>query len=458
MWQATELDPRDGPVSEQVAALVVRHVERGALSAGSSLPSERDLARRLGVSRVTIVRALAALRARGVVATRHGSGSVIAPTDRLLDPVAPTAPRGGNTHHLDLRFGTTAAPHEVEEAAARVAGGGLRAAMATDGPPAGGSPGLRAALAERLTGEGVPTLPTQLTLTSGAAAGLDLVLQALAVGPGVALTESPTYPTAIACLRRHRLEVVGWPAGATGWDLDQLAHLVRRTRAKVIYVQPDNHNPTGLSIPAARRPELGELLRRTGVTLIVDETLRPLWFEDSPQPPPVGRQPGVISISSLSKTVWGGLRVGWVRASQDVTRRLHRLPSAAFLAPSAFDELLAAEILDELAAIVGRRRRILHANLGTLAEAIAAGDDVTWDPPSGGMTAWLELASDDASAVATEAGRRGLLVTPGALFTPDSSDRRHLRVPFTPSPGQLVSAMALLREAMVASRVGAGTS
>jgi len=441
-------------MAEQVAALVVRNVERGALSAGSSIPSERELARRLGVSRVTVVRALALLRSRGVVATRHGSGSVIAPTDRLLDRVAPSAPPGTATGHLDLRFGTTAAPREVEDAAARVAGEGLRAAMATDGPPAGGSATLRALLAQRLTAEGVPTLPTQLTLTSGAAAGLDLVLQALALGRGAALTESPTYPTAISCLRRHRLEVVGWPAGASGWDIDQLAHLVRRVGPRVMYVQPDNHNPTGLSIAAARRSELVELLRRNRVTLIVDETLRPLWFEDSPQPPALGRHPGVVSINSLSKTVWGGLRLGWVRASQELTRRLHRLPSASFLAPSALDELLAAEILDELAAIVQRRRRILHDNLGTLSDAVDAIEEVAWHPPSGGMTAWLELTRDDSGAVASTASERGLLLTPGAVFTPDNSDRRHLRVPFTPPPGQLVSAVALLREAMVASRAG----
>ena len=454
MWQVAELDPRDGRVTEQVAALVERHIDRGELSVGSVLPSERELARRLGVSRVTVVRALGLLRSRGVVVTRHGSGSVVAPRDRLLDPVAPAKPGGADGPQLDLRFGTTAAPHEVAEAAARVAREALRAAMAGDGPPAGGSPSLRAALAQRLTDEGVPTLPSQLTLTSGAAAGLDLVLQALKPGPGVALTESPTYPTAIACLRSHRLDVTGWPAGPTAWDTDQLAHLLRRSRPKVMYAQPDNHNPTGHSIPSARRPEIVELLRRSGVSLICDETLRPLWFSESPQPAALSGQRGVISLGSLSKTVWGGLRVGWVRAPRELTRRLHRLPAASFLAPSAFDELLAAEILSDLAAIVDRRRRILRANLETLRSAIDRVSDVAWHPPSGGMTAWLQLTDADAAGVVSAADRLGLLLTPGALFTPDSFDRRHLRIPFTPSPAQLVSAIGLLERAIADSRKG----
>lgn len=437
-----------------MATLVLRRVERGELTVGSALPSERDLARRLAVSRASVVRALQLLRGQGVVSTRHGAGSVVAPSDRLLDPVAPTpSPSGGAPIALDLRAGTTAAPHEVEVATRRLAADPLRAAMAGDGPPAGGSPALRAALAEQLTASGVPTLPGQLTLTSGAAAGLELVLQLVVKGPGAALSESPTYPAALACLRRHRLEISGWPAGLTGWDTDQLAHLIRRRRPVVAYVQADNHNPTGLSLAGDRRPAVVELLRRQEVTLVSDETLRPLWFGAGTQPAALSRHPGVVSLGSLSKTVWGGLRVGWVRASQDFTGRLHRLPSAAVVAPGALDELLAGEILADLVDIVERRRRILDGNLATLAAGLSGLRDVAWERPSGGMTAWLELQHADAHRVAAQSRRLGLLVSPGDLYTPDGNDRRHLRIPFTSSPAQLAAAVAILDQAVAAASV-----
>ncbi|MBA2532016.1 MAG: PLP-dependent aminotransferase family protein [Nocardioidaceae bacterium] len=457
MWTGSELDPRDGARTDQVAALVVRQVERGELSVGSALPSERDLAHRLGVSRATVVRALDRLRAGGVVVTRHGARSVIAPSDRLLDPVAPVAARGPGVLRLDLRHGTTAAPHEVETAAGRVTGRHLRSAMAGDGPPPGGSPGLRSALAEHLTEQGVPTLPSQLTLTNGADAGLDLALQALDLGPGAALTESPTYPAALGCLRRHRLEVTGWPAGPTAWDTDQLAHLVRRTRPGVIYVQADNHNPTGHSVPDSSRSAMIELLRRHQVSVISDETLRPLWLGDVGQPPALSRHRGVISLGSLSKTVWGGLRVGWIRATQDISRRLQQHPAAALLAPSAFDELLAIEILDDLAAIVRRRRRLLRLSLDALQTSLdGLRDEIAWHPPTGGMTAWLDLRHTEAAVVTTAARRLGLLVIPGAMFTADGLDRRHLRLPFTATPAQLASAVDLLSQAMWSTRVDRG--
>ncbi|MGH3371434.1 MAG: GntR family transcriptional regulator, partial [Nocardioidaceae bacterium] len=113
MWRAADLDPGDGTKTEQVEGLVLRRIERGDISIGSRLPSERVLAERLGVSRVTVVRALDQLRAEGVLETRRGSGTHVRPLDRLLDPVAPASTVSrGDRPLLDLRFATTAAPHD----------------------------------------------------------------------------------------------------------------------------------------------------------------------------------------------------------------------------------------------------------------------------------------------------------------------------------------------------------
>ncbi len=89
MWRGSDLDPADGTKTEQVEALVLRRIERGDLSIGSRLPSERVLSERLGLSRVTVVRALDQLRADGVLETKRGSGTHVRPLDRLLDPIAP---------------------------------------------------------------------------------------------------------------------------------------------------------------------------------------------------------------------------------------------------------------------------------------------------------------------------------------------------------------------------------
>jgi DNA-binding transcriptional MocR family regulator len=438
MWREADLEPADGTKTEQVEALVLRRIERGDLSIGSRLPSERVLADRLGVSRVTVVRAFDRLRADGVLETRRGSGTVVRPLDRLLDPIAPYATAGaraGERPVLDLRFATTAAPHDVADACAQLVDGGLPHAMGGDGPPPGGSAGLRTAIAEHLSGQGVPTEPDQLTLTVGAAAGINAVLAGLDAGPGFAVTESPTYPAALEILRRHRLEVVGWPAPA--WDTDQLAHLCRRHKPKVIYLQADNHNPTGLSLPADRRTEIAELARRHGATLVSDETLRPLWLADHEQAEPLSRLPRTVSVGSLSKTVWGGLRVGWVRSGRQLRRRMTTSAQLGITSPSALDELLADAILDRLDAIVRRRRTRLRANLAALETGLARLPGVAWTTPTGGMTLWLELTDQRARRVVDAARDVGLLLTAGHLFTPDGADRRHIRIPFAAPPDTL---------------------
>lgn len=459
MWRTEDLDPADGTRTTQVEGLVLRRIERGDLSIGSRLPSERVLAERLGVSRVTVVRALDQLRADGVLETRRGSGTHVRPLDRLLDPIAPastvsriqTEKTDAETPLLDLRFATTAAPHDVAEACAQLVTGGLPQAMGGDGPPPGGSAGLRAVLAEQLTREGVPTEADQLTLTVGAAAGLNAALAGLDLGAGVAITESPTYPAALDILRRHNLDIVGWPAGV--WDPDQLAHLCRRHKPKLIYLQADNHNPTGLSLPADRRTEVVEIARRYDAALVCDETLRPLWLSDTEQPGPLSRYPRTVSVGSLSKTVWGGLRVGWVRSGRQLRRRMTTAAQLNITSPSALDDLLAQALVDRLDQLVVRRRARLRANLAALETGLRALPGVAWVTPTGGMTLWLELTELRSRRVLEIARSHGLLLSAGELFTPDGADRRHVRIPFTAPPETLHLVVNRLGQALTEASV-----
>ncbi|SDD10013.1 aminotransferase-like domain-containing protein [Auraticoccus monumenti] len=457
MWHPGDLDPADGTRTEQVAALISRRIERGDLAIGSRLPGERALAERLGVSRVTVVRALDLLRGEGALSTRHGAGSQVLPLDRWADPVAPLstvqrsadAATGGDGWPLiDLRHATTAAPHEVAAAVARLQQGALAEAMTGDGPPRGGSLVLRERLADRLTADGTATDPAQLTLTTGAASALEALVAGVDHASGTVLTETPTYPAALDIFRRHGLEVVGWPAGAHGWDVDQLAHLCRRHRPGLVYLQADNHNPTGLSLPTDRRaPVVAEVLR-AGALLVSDETLRPLWLQDTPQAAPLSAHPKVVGIGSLSKTVWGGLRVGWIRSSRLQRRRVLESAPPGLLSPGAVDELLAGELMGLAGQVTERRRGLLRANLAGLEEALATLPDVAWTTPTGGMTLWLELLADRPRQLVARARRAGLLLSHAELFTPDQASRQHLRIPFTAQRDTLAGAVARLAELM----------
>ena len=213
------LRPRATSVTHDVAATLRGLMARGELRPGMRLPSERALAARLSVSRVTVVRALATLRYEGLVHTRHGSGTFVATSDRLIDTIAARQDRSGpavvaGADALDLRWATTAGPADltgVVQAAVRDA---LPVALRGDGAISGSLGGLTELLAGYLTGSGLPTGPGQLTLTSGAMTGLGLVLDVAGPAGRLAVAETPTYPGALRILSQHGRRTRGWPASA----------------------------------------------------------------------------------------------------------------------------------------------------------------------------------------------------------------------------------------------------
>lgn len=141
------------------------------------------------------------------------------------------------------------------------------------------------------------------------------------------------------------------------WDLDGIRSAARQTASKVAYMIPDFHNPTGRCLDADGRAELAKIARDTSMTLIVDETMVDLWL-DAPPPPPVasfGRVSGtdIVTIGSASKSYWGGLRIGWIRANPSLISRLAGSRAAHDLGTSIMDQLAAGFLLQDADAILG---------------------------------------------------------------------------------------------------------
>src|SRR5690349_10247413 len=353
---------RDTSVTHEVAATLRGLMAHGELRPGMRLPSERALSARLSVSRATVVRALARLRHEGLVHTRHGSGTFVATSDRLIDTVAarqdrpaPAAVAGPDA--LDLRWATTAGPADLAEVVQAAVRDALPVALRGDGATSGSLGGLTELLAGYLTRSGLPTGPGQLTLTSGAMTGLGLVPDVAGPAGRLAVTETPTYPGALRLLSQHGRRTRGWPAGPGGWDPGHLARLLRGGSPGVLYVQPDGHNPTGATMPAAAR-DAAARAAAAGWLVVTDETMRPLTLAGGQAPSLAALDHRVAVVSSLSKTVWGGLRLGWVRAPAALTRQLRAAAVATGAGPSALDQITAARLLPALDQVVQRRTRL----------------------------------------------------------------------------------------------------
>ncbi|WP_225828882.1 PLP-dependent aminotransferase family protein [Streptomyces naphthomycinicus] len=443
---------RSGPLARALAAAVRDAVVDGRLPAGTPLPSERELARLLSLSRGTVVAALSLLRADGWLRTRHGSGSAVRLPARLTERTTPwSLDRGGAPDAgLDLTLAVTAAPHDAYLAALARAAERCAPLLVDSGTATAGLPLLRELLADRYTRAGLATRPEQILVTAGAQAALTLLLDHLHTDRRApVVVENPAYPGALAVLRARRARLLPVPVSARdGWDLDHLTAAVRRHRPRLAYLVPDFHNPTGAHMDEAARRRLAALADRHALTVLADETMRDLDLRTPPGGEPHLAGARVVQIGSTSKTLWSGLRVGWIRATADLVRQLCTRPLQAQLAPPPLEQLIAAELLGApLAALLADRRARLRVQRDHLA-ALLAGTGWTCTVPPGGLTLWLHLGAGAplATELAARAAARGLALTPGPRFSADRTTlTRHLRLPFTATPETLTRAVELLR-------------
>lgn len=446
-----------------LAQAVRDRIRDGRLPLRVRLPAERDLAAALGVSRTTVTTAYDRLRADGYLDSRRGAGSwttlPLTGTPEALpyagddrDPILPG--RDGHPDMIDFGAAAPAAVPELDAAVTAAAAELPRYTRSHGYHPVGVEP-LRAAIAGRYTARGLPTRPDQIMVTGGALHALDLVL-GLLVGPGDAVaTEQPTYVNALRAMRRRNLRVV--PVGITGGcpDIELLEAGMRQAAARLAYVIPDFHNPTGLLMSADRRAELVDAIRSVNGYLVTDETYADMpvgdAVPDDALPPPVAAFDGgdrVISVGSVTKLFWGGLRIGWIRATPPLVRRLVGLRATQDIAGPVLDQLVAAELLRDVETVRARRRTELAAARDTLLAALATElPEATCDPPQGGLSAWVELAAPVADQLARTARRHGVLVTPGPSFGVDGTLDRFVRLPFCRPPEELAEGVRRLAAA-----------
>jgi DNA-binding transcriptional MocR family regulator len=455
-------------LGEALATGIRDAVLDGRIRATDRLPAERRLAEQLGVSRGTVAAALARLRAEGWLTTRHGSGSTVRIPPALRLRFAPlSVDRAGAL--LDLRRAVPAAPLDAYTAAIGRALARSSRLLLEDGEPGPGLPELRELIAGRFTREGLPTGPDQVLVTAGARAAITLL--AARLRPRTAVVESPAFYGITAILRRAgaRLAPVTvtpqpWDAGPFpprrpgaagdtgigapargGWDDGQLAAAFGRASGGLAVLVPDFHNPTGALMDGDARRRVAALARGSGVTVVANEIMRDLDLRDEPAPVP--RIPGAIVVGSLSKSVWGGLRVGWIRGPARLIRELLLDPACAVCVPPPMEQLIACELLPELDSLLRRRVSELRRQRDHLAAALRGDPAWTFTLPRGGLWLWLRLTATSGDQLAARAAEAGLAVLPGSRFSPDGTHRHWLRIPFTAPPGTLDKAVALLRDA-----------
>ncbi|QXC44333.1 MocR-like transcription factor YczR [Rhodococcus qingshengii] len=435
-------------------------VHDGRVPLGVALPSERELAAVLELSRTTITSSYSVLRDEGYLISRQGSRSTVAlpagarPNGLMFRSHQP----GPSGPVVDLSYAAMAAPAAQVELAYASALQELPNFLPTHGMEPVGIADLRDVIAQRYTARGLPTTAEQIMVTSGAQHALRLLLLVLTSPGERVLVDHPTYPNALEAIRRNGARPVPVPvrpefAAAGAWDLDGIRSAARQTAARMAYLIPDFHNPTGLCMDSSGRAELAKIAHETRMTLVVDETMVDLWL-DAPPPAPVashGRgaaKTEVVTLGSTAKSLWGGLRVGWIRADAALITQLVGARAAVDLGTPVMDQLAAAYLLADDRSLLEQRREVLREQRAVLLGAVAE-HLPDWRPTigSGGMSVWMRMSAPVSTALAAVAPNFGVLLAAGPRFGVEGAFERFIRVPYARSPEDLIRGVASIAAA-----------
>ncbi|GAB3651685.1 aminotransferase-like domain-containing protein [Glycomyces tarimensis] len=445
-----------GPRYMRLAAALRELVDTGALTQGTRLPSERALAAALEVSRNTVTAAYRQLRDAGWLIGRRGAAPQVGAATHLsggdtasADPLADLFGDGPRPR-LDLTIASPPPAPAVLAALAQLPDLMPETACSEGGFYPAGHPVLLDAIAHKLRGDGIDAHPEEIVVTGGAQQALALVAEALHRPRRPVAIEAATFPGLIDAIRRRgRQRLVTLPVDDDGLRADAAARLIRATAPAAAYLT-SYQNPTGRSISARGKEALLEAAAASRTPIVEDRALADLPLDGEAAPAPLAAlstDAAVTTIGSVSKVLWGGLRIGWVHTNRTLAAHLRTRRRALDLGSPAPMQFAAAWLLqhhyDDARAW---RVQGLRTSLAALLDAIAAaGLDWRYQRPAGGPSLWIRLPQATARAFAERAARDGVPVAAGNAFTaaPGTAADR-IRIPFYLPPGDLDAAIATL--------------
>jgi GntR family transcriptional regulator/MocR family aminotransferase len=411
------------PLYQQIEAYLRQSIDTGTLAPSTRLPAARQVAQDLGISRITVENAYAALESDGLVERRIGSGTYVLPSSvlpqsplggvdwplwqhdalsmaGLLQADAPAIPAPLDRHPHPISFTGFGDPRRfpIDEFYRAI-----KEVMRRDGIAAlefddrhGYAP-LRATIAHILASQGVQTRAENVLITSGSQQALALVAHILLKPGDVVLVESPTYDLALDLFRSQRVRLVGCSIDAGGMQVDQLEPLLQQHHPKLIYTIPNFQNPTGACLSLPRRRQLITLADRYNIPILEDDFVGDLRYEGRVQPALKALDPGgrVLYVGTFSKMIMPGLRVGFLVANGPIYDLLARLKRVNDLMTSTLTQRAL-----ELYVTVGRYqahvrrscqvyRRRRDAIVQAIGRHLPAG--MQMESPQGGLFIWLRL-------------------------------------------------------------------
>ncbi|MFP1929968.1 PLP-dependent aminotransferase family protein [Lonsdalea quercina] len=323
-----------------------------------------------------------------------------------------------------------------------------------------GSPVLRARIAELCTLRGVQTVADSIVVTAGSQQALDLVMRATVNPQDVFVVERPTYLAALQTLELAEAQIRSVSSDDQGMVVDELEALLATQRIKGVYLVPNFGNPSGVSLSDARRKQLVALAAQHDFLIIEDDPYGELRFTETRHPTlyqlakAAGHDDHVVYLSSFSKVLAPGLRLGWAVLPEWLLHNVAIIKQAADLHASALSQAIVETYLG-LGRLPQQIETIRHAyrqkgeRLSALMEE-RLGDVLTFNQPEGGMFLWARFREPfDTTEWLKKTLAEGVVFVPGEFFFAERPDRSTLRLSFaTATEEQMHEAVARLRRAL----------
>jgi DNA-binding transcriptional MocR family regulator len=475
------------PMYQQIINVVKQSIQSRQLADNSRLPTNRDLAAFLKIDRSTVSRAYFELQKEGLIESHVGRGTIVTAdaTKRrasefdasagmmlwsekfskasdsivgIFNRYAPSKQLSADT--IVLASGVPTSEFYPYDDFRRIVADlfkSNRTAEMFNYSPAHGNASLCLEVRKFLKGQSIDVSDEELLMVSGSQQGIDLVSKTFVEPDDVVLIEEPTYTIALATFKASQARFLPIPVDEDGLKVDVLESIISRQRAKLLYVMPNFQNPTGSTMPMARRQRLFEIARKHQLPILEDNYVGELHYDGVP---PLSLKAldkeatVVMHQGTFSKSLCPGLRLGYLTAPQEVMTRLLYAKRACDLSTNSQAQVIMAEYLkrdlyqvhlDQVRAAYRRRREAMCKALERHVDK-----SITWSRPKGGMFLWAKLPSGfSARELLAYAEKEGVVFYPGDNFSLSGEHPEYFRLSFIQSSeDQIEEGIARLAKAV----------
>ncbi len=418
------IDDRPGPKYRAIASALAEAIADGTLATGDKLPTQRDLAWQLGVTVGTVSRAYAEIGRRGLLSGEIGRGTYVRAAQPLSDlPMRPVS--SAELIDLTLNFPAPGSEREALRAALTNISSDPNSGALLDYQPDAGLPAHRTAGAAWIARRDWSVEPERVIVSAGAQHGILSTLAALTRPGDRILTERLTYQGVKPASSMLGLRLEGLRMDAEGLSPEALERAITETGARLLYCMPTLHNPTTITMSEARKQEIAAIAMQHDVLIIEDDIYGILLKAPGPRPLASYAPQNAIYVTSLSKAIAPGLRIGYVVPPANIVEHIgSAVRASCWMAAPLMAEVATRWILEGQAdAILDNHRMIAETRR---LRALSILDGASVDAPTGSLHVWLHLPEPwRATEFVAACRKRGVVVAPAETFAVGRGDIPH---------------------------------